>query len=220
MSNNLEDVKKLRQQTGAGIVDCKEALTSNKNNFEKAVEWLRKKGLSRAAKKSGRQAGEGLVASYVHGQGRIGVLLEVNSETDFVARNKEFQNFVEDLTLHITAMQPLFVNKDEISEEVALKEKNICKEQAKQKAKKPEMVDRIAEGIYNKWLEEVCLLDQDFVRQEQQEKPQKVQEALQDLISKIGENIVIRRFVRYELGETTPEKKSDFAKEVQEMVKS
>ncbi len=218
MAVNPEHVKKLRQQTGAGIMDCKEALASNDNDFSKAVEWLRKKDLNRVAKKSGRQAAEGLVASYIHWTGRIGVLVEVNSETDFVARNESFKSFVKDLSLHIAAMNPLFVREDEIPSKILEKEKKIFMEQAKQKGKNKEMIAKISEGIYKKWLTEVCLLNQDFVRPGQ-EKKQTVIGSLNELISRIGENIVIRRFIRYELGETDPKKESDFAKEVQETIK-
>ena len=218
MAVNSEHVKKLRQKTGAGIMDCKDALSFSDNNFEKAIEWLKKKDLNRVAKKSTRQAAEGLVTSYIHGTGRIGVLLEVNSETDFVARNETFKSFVKDLSLHIAAMNPLFVREDDIPSEVLESEKKIFTEQAKQKGKNEEMVARIAEGIYKKWLTEVCLLNQEFVRPEQ-EKKQTVLASLNDLIARIGENIVIRRFVRYELGEVDPKKESDFSKEVQETIK-
>lgn len=213
-----ESVKKLRQHTGAGILDCKHALSSCENNFDKAIDWLRKKDLSRVAKKSSRQAAEGSVSSYVHAGGRIGVLVEVNSETDFVARNKQFQDFVKDLALHITAMNPTFVKEQDITKEHKEKEMAVFTEQAKKKAKNEEMLSRISQGLYKKWLAEVCLLNQDFVRQNQ-EKKQTVLDSLTQLISTIGENIVIRRFVRYELGETTEKKQVDFAQEVAQVVK-
>ena len=202
-----QDVKKLRQKTGAGFMDCKQALQASNDNFEKALDWLKKKGLSTAAKKSDRKAEEGLISSYIHGGGRIGVLLEVNSETDFVARNENFKSFVKQLSLHIAAMHPLYIKERDIPEELRAKENKIFKEQALSKAKKPEVAERIAEGLYKKWLEEVCLLNQEFVR-ESQEGKQTVEQALNELISKIGENIVIRRFVRFSLGETHEEKKS------------
>jgi len=200
---NLENVKKLRSQTGAGILDCKEALSSTGDDFNKAIEWLKKKGLSRLAKKSGRLAGEGLVHSYIHGGGRIGVLIEVNSETDFVARNEEFKKFVNNVTAHIVAMDPLYINEADIPLEVIQKEKDILKEQAKQKGKNVDVTDRIADGLYKKWLSEVCLLDQEFIGQDYSDKPQIVKDVLNDLIVKMGENIVIRRFIRYDLGGTT-----------------
>ncbi len=218
MTVNFEHVKKLRQQTGAGIMDCKEALSSSNNDFEKAIVWLRKKNLTQVAKKSQRHAAEGLVSSYIHGEGRIGVLVEVNSETDFVARNETFKDFVKYLRLHIAAMNPLFIREDEIPANTLEKEKKVFLEQAQQKTKKEEMVARISEGLYKKWLAEVCLLHQEFIRPDL-EKKQTVLESLNELIAKLGENIVIRRFVRYELGETDPKQQLDFAKEVQETLK-
>ena len=196
------EIKKLRQQTGAGIMDCKQALQASGNNLNKALDWLKKKGLSTASKKAGREAGEGLIASYIHGKGRVGVLLEVNSETDFVARNEQFQSFVKALSLHIAAMNPLYVQEQDIPESVKEKEKNIFENQAQSKAKNKEIAHRIAIGLYGKWLGEVCLLKQEFVR-EGAENKQTVEQALKDLISRIGENIVIRRFVRFALGEIT-----------------
>lgn len=194
------EIKKLRQQTGAGFMDCKEALKASGNNFDKALEWLKKKGISTAAKKSTRTASEGLVVSYIHGKGRIGVLLEVNSETDFVARNEQFKAFAKELSLHIAAMRPLYISETDIPENTKAKEREIFKEQALEKGKTGSIADKIAEGLYNKWLEEVCLLKQEFIRQETSNK-QNVQSALNDLIARIGENIIIRRFVRFSLGE-------------------
>ena len=202
-----QDVKKLRQKTGAGFMDCKQALQSCNSNFDEALNWLKKKGLSTAAKKSDRKAVEGLVFSYIHGNGRIGVLLEVNSETDFVARNESFKTFVKQLSLHISAMGPLYIREEDIPGELKEKEKKIFKEQALSKAKKPEVAERIAEGLYKKWLEEVCLLKQEFVR-ENQEGKQTIEQALNELIARVGENVIIRRFVRFALGETHEEKKN------------
>lgn len=212
------EVKKLRQQTGAGIMDCKQALQVSNNNFDKAVDWLRKKGLSTVAKKSGREAVEGLITSYIHGNGRIGVLLEVNSETDFVARNEIFKSFVKDLSLHIAAMQPLYVKEEDISEQVREREKKIFEEQALLKSKNTKMTGRIGEGLYKKWLTEVCLLKQEFVRENAEHK-QTVEQALNDLIAKIGENIIIRRFTRFALGETVKKSDSSFPEEVEKTTK-
>ena len=194
------EVKKLRQQTGAGILDCKEALEASSNNFEKAVEWLRKKNLASAQKKQGRSAKEGLISSYIHGEGRIGVLLEVNSETDFVARNKEFSDFNRELSLHIAAMNPLYVSEENIPESERKKERALFKEQAQAKSKDEKIQEKVSEGLYKKWLKEVCLLNQDFVRENQEGNPT-ILSALNDISGKMGENIVIRRFVRFELGE-------------------
>jgi len=200
-------VKLLRQETGAGFMSCKEALLASDNDFDKAKQWLRKKGLSTAAKKSSRQASEGMVFSYIHGEGRLGVLIEVNSETDFAARNEHFKTFVRQLSLHIAAMNPLYVKEEDIPSEIIQKEKSLCKEQAKAKTKNEKVVDNVSEGLYKKWLEQVCLSHQEFVR-DSEEKKQKVEEALKDLIARLGENVVIRRFVRFVLGETSESEKN------------
>jgi elongation factor Ts len=210
MSISATDVKELREKTGAGMMDCKKALEETAGNFEKAVDWLRAKGLSKAAKKAGRVAAEGLVTSYIHAGGRIGVLLEVNSETDFVARNEEFQNFCRDVAMHIAAMGPQFVQQSDIDEAARQREHAVLKAKALEEGKKPEFIDKILDGQIKKWAAEICLMDQKFVK-----NPDKtVSQLLQELIAKIGENIVIRRFVRYELGEGIEKKKEDFAAEV------
>ena len=194
-----ESVKKLRQKTSAGIMDCKQALQASQWDFNKALDWLRKKGLSTAEKKAGRKTGEGLVASYIHGNGRLGVLLEVNSETDFVARNQKFQSFVKDLSLHIAAMNPLYIKEEDIEDSTREKEKKICEEQAGEKSKDEKIRYRIAEGLYKQWLKEVCLFKQEFVHPESESK-QTVEQALKEIISLLGENICIRRFARFALG--------------------
>lgn len=210
MSISATAVKDLREKTGAGMMDCKKALEETKGNFDAAVDWLRAKGLSKAAKKAGRIAAEGLVTAYIHAGGRIGVLLEVNSETDFVARNEEFQAFTRDVAMHIAALGPQFVGQDEIPESAREKEKAVLKAKALEEGKKPEFIDKILDGQLKKWAAEICLMDQKFVK-----NPDKtVQEMLQDLVAKIGENLVIRRFVRFELGEGIEKKKDDFAAEV------
>jgi len=195
------EVKKLRQKTGAGIMDCKRALQASDNSFEKALDWLKKKGLLAVAKKSGRQAAEGLIDSYIH-NGRLGVLLEVNSETDFVARNDHFKIFVKELSLHIATLRPMYIAEQDIPENIRNKEKKICEQQALEKTKKKEVSSRIAEGLYKKWLQEVCLLQQEFVRENAKDK-QTVEQVLKELIARVGENVVIRRFVHFSLGETT-----------------
>jgi len=210
MSITAGSVKELREKTGAGMMDCKKALEETQGDFEKAVDWLRAKGLSKAAKKAGRVAAEGTVTSYLHAGGRIGVLLEVNSETDFVARNEEFQGFCRDIAMHIAAMGPLYVSQNEIDPAAREKEKSVLQAKAIEEGKKPEFLEKILAGQLNKWAADICLLDQKFVK-----NPDKsVQEMLQELIAKIGENIVIRRFTRYELGEGIERKKEDFASEV------
>jgi elongation factor Ts len=208
ISANL--VKELRERTSAGMMDCKKALEETKGDFEKAIEWLRAKGLSKAAKAAGRVAAEGTVAAYIHAGGRIGVLLEVNSETDFVARNEEFQRFVNDVAMHIAAMNPQFVSQDEIPEAAKQKEWAVLKAKALEEGKKAEFIDKILDGQIKKWAAEICLLDQKFVK-----NPDKtVKDYQTEMVAKIGENIVVRRFTRYELGEGIEKKKEDFAAEV------
>ena len=205
MSSAAEKVKELRRKTGAGIMNCKKALQESDNDLDRAVIWLRKNSFSQALKKAGRQAKEGVVASYIHGGGRIGVLLEVNSETDFVARNEDFQNFVTDLRLHIAAMNPSYIKEENIPFHLMEKEKKIFDEQAQTKSKDPKVKERISNGLYKKWLETVCLLDQEFIRQNQEGPKETVGEALNQLSAKVGENIVIRRFVCFALGEELPQ---------------
>ena len=215
MSISANSVKELREKTGAGMMDCKKALEETKGNFDQAVDWLRAKGLSKAAKKAGRVAAEGLVSSYIHAGGRIGVLLEVNSETDFVARNEEFQAFSRDIAMHIAALGPQYVQQNDIDEATREREKNVLRAKAIEKGKKPEFLDKILDGQIKKWASEICLLDQKFVK-----NPDKtVSEMLNELIAKIGENLVIRRFVRFELGEGIEKKKEDFAAEVAAVIK-
>ncbi|HEY3804157.1 MAG TPA: translation elongation factor Ts [Kofleriaceae bacterium] len=207
-------IKDLRERTGAGMADCKKALTEVSGDMDKAIDYLRAKGLAKAAKKAGREATEGAVVSYIHAGGRIGVLVEINCETDFVARNDDFQSFTRDVAMQIAAMNPQFVRKDEVPAGVVEHETGVLIAKAKEdpkNANKPEQVlAKITEGQVAKWLKEICLLDQPFVKD-----PDKTIEQLQqELIAKIGENIKVRRFVRYELGEGLEKKKDDFAAEV------
>ena len=210
MAINASMVKDLREKTSAGMLDCKKALQETDGNFDAAIDWLRKKGLSSAAKKAGRVAAEGLIVSYIHGEGRIGVLLEVNSETDFVARNEQFQSFTRDISMHIAAMAPQFMSVDEIDEATRNKEREVLIGKNKEQGKKEEMIEKIVEGQLKKWASEICLLDQKYVK-----NPDKtVQEFLNETIATIGENLVIRRFVRWELGEGIEKKQENFAEEV------
>lgn len=203
-------VKELREKTSAGMLDCKKALEETKGDFDKAVEWLRTKGIAKAEKKAGRLAAEGMVHAYIHQGSRVGVLVEVNSETDFVSRNEQFQAFVNDVALHIAAMAPRFVKVDEISSEVRENEARILKAKAIEEGKKPEMLDKIVDGQIKKWAADICLMDQKFVK-----NPDKsIEQILKELIATIGENIVIRRFVRFELGEGLEKRKDNFAEEV------
>lgn len=186
-------VKELRDATGAGMMDCKKALTETGGDFDKAVEFLRKKGIETANKKSGREAKEGLVQSYIH-NGKIGVLIEVNCETDFVAKNEAFIDFTKDVAMHIAAVNPQYISGDEIPEEVIAKEKEIFKEQNKNKPEN--VIEKILEGKINKMKEEVCLLEQSYVKDDSI----KIKDLLTQAIAKLGENIIIKRFVRFELG--------------------
>lgn len=208
-------VKELRDKTNAGMLDCKKALEECGANFEQAVDWLRKKGLSSAAKKTGRLASEGVIEAYIHGEGRIGVLLEVNSETDFVARNEAFRAFVRDIALHIAAANPVSVSSADVPAEMINREREVLIGKNKESGKKPEMIEKIVEGQIKKWFAENCLLEQPFVK-----NPDiTVGDYLKDVIAKIGENIVVRRFVRYELGEGLEKRQDNFAEEVAAQVK-
>ena len=203
-------IKDLRERTGAGMADCKKALTEVAGDMDKAIDYLRTKGLAKAAKKAGREATEGAVVSYIHAGGRIGVLVEVNCETDFVARNEDFQAFTRDVAMQIAAMGPMFVRKDEVSEDVVAREREVLLAKAKESGKPEPVIAKMVDGQISKWMKEICLLDQSFVKD-----PDKTIEQLQqELIAKIGENIKVRRFVRFELGEGLEKKKSDFAAEV------
>jgi elongation factor Ts len=210
MSISAGTVKELRERTGAGMMDCKKALEETKGDFEAAIDWLRKKGLSAAAKKAGRTAAEGLVYSYIHGEGRIGVLLEVNSETDFVARNEKFREFTKDVAMHIAAMAPLVVRQEELPQDLIEREMSVLKSKALEEGKKPEFLDKILVGQISKWKADKCLLDQKFVKN----PDVTIQELLTQTIASIGENIVIRRFVRFELGEGLEKRSNNFAEEV------
>lgn len=201
---SVEVIKSLRAKTGAGVLDCKKALQESRQNFDKALEWLKKRGLARAEKKSLREAKEGRVSSYLHGEGRIGVLVEVNVETDFAARGEDFKTFVHQLCLHIAAMNPIFLARENVSGEIRKKEEAVFREQAQREGKKPAVLDKVVEGRMNKWFSEVCLMDQIFLSSSQSSDPKTVEASLKDMIAKLGENVLIRRFVRFELGEQLP----------------
>ncbi len=203
-------IKELRERTGAGMADCKKALVETEGDAEKAIDYLRKKGLAKAAKKAGREATEGAVVSYIHGNGRIGVLVEINCETDFVARNEDFVGFTRDVAMQIAAMNPLYVRKEEVDADAVAREREVLLAKGKETGKPEQVVTKMVEGQIAKWMKEVCLLDQVFVKN--QDKT--IEQLQQELISKIGENIKIRRFARFELGEGLEKKKDDFAAEV------
>lgn len=188
-------VKKLREKTGVGMMACKEALREAGGNMEKAIELLRKKGEAKALKHAGRTATEGLIASYIHHGGKIGVLLEVSCETDFAAKSKDFKELVKDISMHIAASNPLYLKREDVSNEVIAKEKEIFKEQVKDKPESA--IDKIVDGKMEKFYKEVCLLEQPFVKN----PDVTVKEHIVSYIAKIGENIFVRRFTRYQVGE-------------------
>jgi elongation factor Ts len=192
-----EDVKKLREKTGVGIMDCKKALKECGGDFNKAVELLRKKGIEVASKRSGRQTSQGVVGSYIHMGGKIGVLVEVNCESDFVAKSDNFNNFVKDISMHIAAASPEWVTRDEVPEEILDKEKEILKEQALKTGKPEKVIDKIVEGRISKFYTQSCLINQPFVK----DTDKTIQQLLDELMGKTGEKCVIRRFARYQLGE-------------------
>ncbi|MDX1778260.1 MAG: translation elongation factor Ts [Thermodesulfobacteriota bacterium] len=190
-------VKELRQKTGAPMMDCKKALAESGGDFEKAITYLRQKSLATVSKKAQRATTEGVVASYIHPGSKIGVLLELNCESDFVARNDEFQEFTKNMTMHIAALNPLYVTRENVPETVVEKERDIYRSQAQESGKPEKIWDKIVNGRLDKFFAEVCLLEQSYIKDDSQT----VKEVLNELIGKLGENIAIRRFVRYQLGE-------------------
>jgi elongation factor Ts len=209
-------VKDLRGRTGAGMMDCKKALVETNGDIEKAIEFLREKGLAAAAKKAGRVASEGIVESYIHGNGRIGVLLEVNSETDFCAANEEFKSFVKDVAMHIAAVNPQYISREEVPSDVVEKEKEILKSQALNEGKPEKIVEKMVEGRIDKFYKEICLLEQPFVKN----PDVTIKELLMEKVATIGENINIRRFARFERGEGIEKKEENFAEEVMKQIKN
>jgi elongation factor Ts len=190
-------VQDLRNKTGAGMMDCKKALAETKGDVEKAIEYLRKKGVSAAEKKAGRETKQGSIMSYIHGGGRIGVLVEINCETDFVARNENFQNFARDIAMHVAATNPRFLNRESVPANILDAEKEIHRAQLRDQKKPEAMMDKIIEGKLNRFYEENCLLEQAFVKN----PDVTISDYLKETIAKIGENIVVTRYVRFELGQ-------------------
>ena len=195
---NAAMVKQLREKTGAGMMDCKNALSEVEGDVEKAIELLRKKGLATAQKRAGRALSEGMIQSYIHMTGKLGVLVEVNCETDFVAKNEDFQEFTKNIAMHIAATNPLGIKPEDISQEIIEKEKEIYRAQALDMGKPENVIDKIVEGKLNKFYEESCLLNQPYVR----DTDISITDLLNQMIAKIGENISIKRFVRYQIGES------------------
>ena len=197
MAVSPKQVKELRDKTGCGMMDCKNALEETGGDIEKSVAALRKKGLADLAKRAGRAANEGLVESYIHAQGRIGVLLEINCETDFVSRNSDYQGFAHDMAMQVAASIPVYVSREEIPEDLLKAEREIYRDQALGDGKPEKIIDKIVEGRMEKYFSTVCLLDQPFVKDQEL----KVKDYLGELVGKLGEKISIRRFTRYQLGE-------------------
>ena len=216
MAFTSKDVMDLRDRTGVGMMDCKKALTATDGDMDKAIEYLREKGIATAAKKQSRIASEGIVDSYIHLGGKVGVLVEVNCETDFVARGEQFKNFVHDVALQIAAAKPSYVNKEEVPAAEVEHEKEILKAQAlnEDKPKPLAIIEKMVEGRVNKYYKEVCLMEQDFVK----DPSKTITQLLNETISSIGEKITIRRFVRYEMGEGLEKKVDNFAEEINAQV--
>jgi elongation factor Ts len=210
MEITAQMVKQLRERTGAGMMDCKSALGESQGDMEKAVDALRKKGLSAAAKKAGRITAEGAVGSYIHGGGKLGVLVEVNCETDFVARTDQFQELVRDIAMHIAAAEPRAVSRDEVTPDVLERERAIFTEQALASGKPANVVEKIVTGKMEKYYSEFVLLEQPFVKN----PDLTVGQLIAEKVGKIGENIQVRRFVRFRLGEGIEKRQDDFAAEV------
>ncbi|MGI5841767.1 MAG: translation elongation factor Ts [Christensenellales bacterium] len=211
-----QDIVNLRAMTGAGMMDCKKALTETNGNMDKAVEFLREKGMAAAAKKAGRIAAEGAVGSYIHMGGKIGVLVEINCETDFVAKSDKFQELVKDVAMHIAAAKPEYVVVDEVPQEVLEKEKEILKAQALNEGKPAAIIDKMVEGRVKKFYKDVVLMEQDFVKNPDLTISQLINEA----VLKIGEKISIRRFARFEMGEGLEKRQDNLADEVAKMTGS
>jgi len=205
---NAQQVKDLREKTGAGFMDCKAALRESGGDLTAAVRYLRERGLAAAAKKAGRATAEGLIGSYIHAGGKIGVLIEVNCETDFVARTDAFLQLVRDLAMQVADANPLYVAKDEISPGELAREREIYAAQAAQSGKPPQVIAKMVEGKVEKYAAEVCLLEQDYIK----EPGKPVRQVVTDAIGKLGENITVRRFVRFRLGEGLDQTKGDDGK--------
>lgn len=208
-------VKELRERTGAGMMDCKKALSATDGDLEKAIDFLREKGLAAAAKKAGRVAAEGLVEAYIHGGGRIGVLVEVNCETDFVAKTDAFKELVKDIAMHIAATNPSYLKREEVPTAELEHEQTVLAEQARNEGKPEKIIEKMVAGRIEKYYKEVCLMEQPFVK----DPDKTISDLITESIAKIGENISIRRFTRYQLGEGIEKKEENFAEEVMSFVK-
>lgn len=208
-------VKDLRERTGAGMMDCKKALIETCGDIEKAIDELRTKGLAKAAKKAGRVASEGVVVSYIHGKGRIGVMVEVNCETDFVGNTDEFRQLAYDIAMQIAAANPDYLSREDVPEEELIREREILKAQALEEGKPEKVIEKILEGRIEKYYKEHCLLEQPFIK----DADKTVQQLIHEKVARVGENIAVRRFSRYELGEGIEKEQGDFAAEVMAQIK-
>lgn len=207
---SMSQIKELRAMTGAGMLDCKKALEESNGNVQEAANWLRQKGIAKAAKKADRIAAEGIVDAYIHAGGNIGVLLEVNCETDFVAINEDFKALVRDIAMHIAAEAPQYISRDEVDDAAAEAERKVQLARVIEEGKPAHIAEKIVEGRMSKWFEEVCLLDQKFIKDDKKS----IQDLLNEAIARIGEAIRIRRFSRFVLGEGLEKRSDDFAAEV------
>ncbi|MBP7898767.1 translation elongation factor Ts [Candidatus Gracilibacteria bacterium] len=214
MSITASDIAKLRAQTGAGILDCKKALEETNGDFEAAIDWLRKKGAAKAAKRADKIAAEGKIFTYLHGAGKIGVMLELNSETDFVAGNEKFVELGQSIALHIAAMNPKYLSREEVSTEDLAREAAVYRDQLVAEGKPAEMIEKILVGKMGKYYSEVCLLEQAFIKDEEKT----IEQLLTSATGEIGEKISLRRFARFEVGEGIEKKQTDFVAEVQEQM--
>ncbi|NLB18037.1 MAG: translation elongation factor Ts [Syntrophomonadaceae bacterium] len=209
-------VKELRDRTGAGMMDCKKVLVETSGDVEKAIDELRTKGLAKAAKKAGRTASEGAVVSYIHGKGRIGVLVEVNCETDFVGNTEEFRQLAYDIAMQVAATNPDYLAREDVSQQDLEHEREVLTAQAREEGKPDKVIDKMVEGRIEKFYKENCLLEQPFIK----DPDKTVQQLIHEHVAKIGENISVRRFTRYELGEGIEKAQCDFASEVMSQIKS
>ncbi|AJS59138.1 translation elongation factor Ts [Paenibacillus sp. IHBB 10380] len=214
MAVNASAVKEIREKTGAGMLDCKKALEEANGDLDQAIVLLREKGLAAAANKAGRTATEGTVESYIHAGGKIGVLVEINCETDFVGKTDQFKEFARDIAMHIAATNPLYVRREEVPADAIEKEKEILKAQALNEGKPEKIVEKMVEGRISKYYEEFCLMEQSFIK----DPDKTISTLLKEKISTIGENITIRRFARFELGEGLEKKQDNFVEEVMAQV--
>lgn len=215
MNITIDMIKELREKTGSGMMDCKKALTETAGDLEKAIAWLREKGISSADKKMTRIAAEGVVDAYIHGGGRVGVMIEVNIETDFAAKNEEFRRYVRDLAMQIAAMSPRWVSKDDVPADELAKEREICRNQALNEGKPEKIVDKIVEGRIAKFYQENCLMEQAYIKDDSKT----IATLTKEMIALVGEKISIRRFVRFEMGEGLQKKEENFADEVMKQIK-